>query len=294
MREGRFDAAVEEIGDVGVLLCLGHVELAPAQAGEDLGQAGHRQRRKCDRNGQTGLVIGHRHDVQISGPLAAVECLAVELVAVDQGVGQLARAIGAEVEVDHHVAVADRSVDAVDHGRLDELVVLAAGVAVGDGCRGTRRAEGHGRARSRRTRAGHAPSADRGPCRSSARRWWRCVHPDALRPIGSRNQERRRPPSAAACRGRRAVRGPRRQRPRPAGPCARSRRRAGRPSGRHRVRAGRRGGVDVPLLPVRPPCCRAGLTANDPSAIAASMRGRSCTTGRPAPRLRWPTSLLPI
>ena len=64
---------------------------------------------------------------------AAVERLAIERVAIDQGVGQLAGAIGAEVEVDHHVAVADRAVDAVDDRRLDELVVLAAGVAVRDG-----------------------------------------------------------------------------------------------------------------------------------------------------------------
>ena len=38
----------------------------------------------------------------------------------------------------------------------------------------------------------------------------------------------------------------------------------------------------------------AAFAANEPSAIAASMRGRSWSTGRPAPRLRWPTSLLPI
>ena len=36
------------------------------------------------------------------------------------------------------------------------------------------------------------------------------------------------------------------------------------------------------------------MRAKEPSAIAASMRGRSWSTGRPAPRLRWPTSLLPI
>ena len=38
----------------------------------------------------------------------------------------------------------------------------------------------------------------------------------------------------------------------------------------------------------------AGRSKNEPSAIAASMRGRSWRTGRPAPRLRWPTSELPI
>ena len=38
----------------------------------------------------------------------------------------------------------------------------------------------------------------------------------------------------------------------------------------------------------------AGRAKNEPSAIAASIRGRSCSTGRPAPRFRWPTSGLPI
>ena len=38
----------------------------------------------------------------------------------------------------------------------------------------------------------------------------------------------------------------------------------------------------------------AGRSKNEPSAIAASIRGRSWSTGRPAPRFRWPTSELPI
>ena len=38
----------------------------------------------------------------------------------------------------------------------------------------------------------------------------------------------------------------------------------------------------------------AGLVKNEPSSIAASIRGRSWSTGRPAPRFRWPTSELPI
>ena len=36
------------------------------------------------------------------------------------------------------------------------------------------------------------------------------------------------------------------------------------------------------------------LSKNEPSAMAALMRGRSWSTRNPAPRLRWPTSLLPI
>ncbi len=83
--------------------------------------------------GKPGLVLGHGHDVEVARPLAAVEGRGVELVAVDERVGQLPRAIGAEVEVDHDVAVADTAVDAVDDARLDELVVLAAAIAVEDG-----------------------------------------------------------------------------------------------------------------------------------------------------------------
>ena len=54
---------------------------------------------------------------------------------------------------------------------------------------------------------------------------------------------------------------------------------------------------DVQRPPGRAPVhasSSAGRVANDPSAIAASIRGRSWRTGRPAPRLRCPTSELPI
>ena len=45
----------------------------------------------------------------------------------------------------------------------------------------------------------------------------------------------------------------------------------------------------------RPQASRsAGLSKNDPSAIASSIRARSCFTTAPAPRFRWPTSELPI
>ena len=53
---------------------------------------------------------------------------AIEFVAVDERMNELAGAVGAEVEVDHHVTVADAAVDAVDDRGLDELVVLATGV----------------------------------------------------------------------------------------------------------------------------------------------------------------------
>ena len=38
----------------------------------------------------------------------------------------------------------------------------------------------------------------------------------------------------------------------------------------------------------------AGLCANAPASMSSSIRTRSCRTTRPAPRLRWPTSELPI
>ncbi len=36
------------------------------------------------------------------------------------------------------------------------------------------------------------------------------------------------------------------------------------------------------------------FSASEPSATASSMRVRSCLMTAPAPRFRWPTSLLPI
>ena len=45
---------------------------------------------------------------------------------------------------------------------------------------------------------------------------------------------------------------------------------------------------------VRQASTRTASVAKLPSAMAASMRGRSWRTGRPAPRFRWPTSELPI
>ena len=63
----------------------------------------------------------------------------------------------------------------------------------------------------------------------------------------------------------------------------------------HAPRATRlRWSVPPPSTARRQAASRAGRSKNEPSAIAASMRGRSCRTGRPAPRLRCPTSELPI
>ena len=119
--------------------------------------------------------------------------------------------------------------------------------------------------------------------------------PDAPRPAAARARRRTRAPTTAACRGRRAARG--------RGQPARARARA---SSASATRC--RSWACTPPGPTRPTTCaaarprvpapqaasRAGRVKNEPSAIAASIRGRSWSTGLPAPMFRWPTSELPI
>ncbi len=120
---------------MGVLLGLGHVELAPTGLREGLGQRACFLRRERDVDRQARLVLGHRHHEQVGRSGSAVGRRAVEAgeVAIGQGVGQLARPVGAEVGMDDRVARADGTVHAVDHGGGHELVVLAAGVGGLDG-----------------------------------------------------------------------------------------------------------------------------------------------------------------
>jgi hypothetical protein len=66
-------------------------------------------------------------------------------------------------------------------------------------------------------------------------------------------------------------------------------------SERHRARSSRAGGKCLPVSrnrTISPVSAKAATML--PSAMAWLMRGRSCITTRPAPRLRWPTSELPI
>ena len=152
------------------------------------------------------------------------------------------------------------------------------------------------RGRSRRSRARSAPSAGRGPWRSSGRRPSRCARPGGPRRGGARGRRRSR------CAERGGVSRP--------SSSAWTRTDGDAPS---RGQLGERDempvvGVDAAgadqadeVQPaVRPgrrdrrPRASAGRSKNEPSAIAASIRGRSWRTGRPAPRLRWPTSELPI
>ena len=113
---------------MGVLLGLGDVQLALAALGEHLGQRRLRLvRRERDRVGPLGPVAGQRDQLELGG-VAAVELVEVPL---GERHHQLAGAVGAEVEVEDDVAVGGAVVVA-DHGRLDELVGLAALVGLGD------------------------------------------------------------------------------------------------------------------------------------------------------------------
>ena len=139
--EGLLAPAVEEEGDVRVLLGLGGVELGAAVLRDDGGdRLGDVLRREGDLHPRREFVVvlDHRDVMQARGPGGAGE--AVER-GVEQSAGQLARAVVAEVEVDHRVAVADRrgrpAVRAGDDGREDELVGDARGVGGLD--RGARR-----------------------------------------------------------------------------------------------------------------------------------------------------------
>ena len=189
-------AAVEEVGDVGVLLGLGDVELAPAGLGDHLGQGRLRPRLgERDRVGPALAVLGHRRQVE-DRAAAARELLESGL---GQRPGQLAGAIGAEVEEDRDVA-RRRPVVLADHRRLDELVGLIAVVGGLDRLRRGLGARGRGRGRSRRRRAWSAPSGCRGPSRRSDRRRFRPGPPGRASARAPRRSRRRR---GAGCRGRR-------------------------------------------------------------------------------------------
>ena len=274
---------------MGVFLGLGHVELAPARLREGLGERARLLGREGDSDREATLVFGHRHHQQVGrGGLAvrrrSVECREVQ---VGQGVDQLARPVRAEVGVDHRVPAADRAVDAVDHRRREEFVVLAALVAGLDRRdRVPARARRH-RGRSRHTHARPGPSGCRDPSRSSARRSMRCARPSG-RPRGDARRRRR-----TRCADRGGVSRPSSSAwTRTAGTPVRAARSA--IATRCRSLAWTPPGPIRLMMWRRPPgraarrhaSSRAGRSKKLPSAIAASIRGRSWRTGRPAPRLR--------
>ena len=165
-RERLLDAAVEEVRDVGVLLRLGNVQLTPAEPGQVRGQRvdGDGREADADRELVGGLVLRQRRNRQ-RGHRLAVERVEV---AEREGLGQLTRAIGTEVQVHDRVAVGHRAARLED-GRLDELVSFAAFVGRCDGsARRTRRA-GPGHERAPRMREPFGPSGCHGPWRRSDR-----------------------------------------------------------------------------------------------------------------------------
>jgi hypothetical protein len=124
---------------VGVLLRLGDVELRPAGPGDGLRERGHDLRAEHDLDREIGLIGGHGGVEDALGRRPGGVSVEAGEVGVGEGVGELARPVGAEVAVEHGVAVGDGSVvDAVDHGRDDELVVLPARIAGLDGGHGRR------------------------------------------------------------------------------------------------------------------------------------------------------------
>ena len=128
--EGLFPAAVEEEGDVGVLLGLGDAQLGHAQVGDilahDVGQVhrgiGHLA------VGHGGVVLGHA-DV-VDGEAAIPPLEAVELV-VHEDAGHLAGAVRPEVDEHHRVPFGHAAALAGDAGH-HELVGDAVGIAALD------------------------------------------------------------------------------------------------------------------------------------------------------------------
>ena len=256
-------------------------------------------RREGDLDRQAGLVLGHRHDeagrVGAGRPIGAARSKPSKS-RVGQRVGQLARPVGPEVGVDDGVAVADRRrrsrrspsaartrrsrrgrrrprsprrpiarmlAHPVDDGVVAALDAVPAVVAVhrrSSGRRPSRSARPDAPPRGARSRSATNPRAERGGVsRPSSRAWTRID-----------GTPRRAASSARATRCRSLAWTP-------PGPIRLMR--WSRPSGRAaRAHAS----------------SSAGRSKNEPSAIAASIRGRSWRTGRPAPRFRWPTSELPI
>ena len=152
--EGFFDAAVEEVGDVGVFFGLGDAEVAEIGVGHDVGEEViHALRGDDDGELEVLVVLGHADVVEVFGDgvegdlgvefesLGEIVSLAADGIGGEAGVagedaGDLADAICAVVEVDDDIFVADEA-DGVallvgaGEGR-DELVGDAAVVKVLD------------------------------------------------------------------------------------------------------------------------------------------------------------------
>ncbi len=142
--KGLLDAAVEEVGDVGVLLGLGDAEVAKVGLGHEVGEeVVHGLRGDDDGEFVLLVVLGHTDVVEVFGGLAAgdlgfkfgrirqVQCVAGgesdgDVGSAGEDAGDLADAVGAVVEVDDDIFVADEAdwvAEGVDDGEgRDELV----------------------------------------------------------------------------------------------------------------------------------------------------------------------------
>ena len=119
-REDALLAAVEEEGDVGVLLGLGNAQLGLAALGEVLAH-GHGQALRRIGDGHVGhrrVVLRHADVVQRE---EAVLALKAGEIRIHEGAGDLTGAVGAEVEEHHGVVGLDRAV-CIQHGGQHKLV----------------------------------------------------------------------------------------------------------------------------------------------------------------------------
>ena len=121
--EGLFAATGEEEGDVGVLLGLGDAQLGLAVVGQVLAEhVGQRLGGEGGRGGNACRVLGEHDEagqLRHAGPLEAIE------VGFDEGAGQFAGAVCAEIHEHHGIAIFHPH-RLADGGGLDELVALAA------------------------------------------------------------------------------------------------------------------------------------------------------------------------
>ena len=134
-----FDAAVEEIRDMRVFLGLGAAEIFQVLLGEDLRQdVRNFFRRDHVAQPRPGLVVLRHGDIaEICRPLRIGKFLETRL---GDGARHLARAVGAEIEENHGVVIANRSNRRgrrcgarCNHDRIDEFIGDATFVAAADG-----------------------------------------------------------------------------------------------------------------------------------------------------------------
>ena len=156
--EWLFYSAVEEVGDVGVLLGLGDAEVAEVGLRHEVGEeVVHRFGGDDDGEFEVFVVLGHADVVKVGGDggqgylgvefggFGEMEALAADGIVGETGAagedaGDLANAVGAVVEVDDYVVVADEGYGVafgVDAGEgRDEFVSGAVAVEFLDAVEG--------------------------------------------------------------------------------------------------------------------------------------------------------------